>query len=130
MSKDAPEEPDTDIDERYGKVDCKITFKDLQLPRDDILPGEVVILYEKKIVDCKLKKNHYASGEFILTNYKFMFRPAQETHYDRSDYFKVPLGMIDKMERKNDTNRNKDGVPKLTITLKDAREFKFKFPRV
>ena len=90
----------------------------------------MIVLYEKKIVDCKLKKNHYTSGEFILTNYKFIFRPSVDTHFDRSDYFKVPLGTIDKMERKNDTNRNKEGIPKLSITLKDARKFKFKFPKV
>lgn len=109
------------MDERYDKIDSKYSFKDLQLPKDDILPGEVIVVYEKKIVECKLKKNHYAPGEFILTNYKFIFRPSIETYFDRSDYFKVPLGMIDKLERKNDNNKNKEGLPKLIVTLKDAR---------
>lgn len=38
--------------------------------------------------------------------------------------------MIDKLERKNDNNKNKEGLPKLIVTLKDAREFKFKLPLI
>jgi hypothetical protein len=49
-----------------------------------------------------MQKNLYVPGEFILTNYKFVFRPAsKDVGNDRDDYYKVPLGMIDKIEKRN-----------------------------
>jgi hypothetical protein len=46
-----------------------------------VLPGEVLILYEKKLIEMKVRSNTYVPGELIVTNYKFMFRPANKELY-------------------------------------------------
>lgn len=74
-------------------------------------------MYEKKKLELKIRSNTYIQGEFILTNFKFVFKPNDKDFLnEREDYFKLPLGMIDRIETKKKKN---EALPKLVVTAKD-----------
>jgi len=123
------EEPRKSIDASTpegGPSDNKSAIQKLEslgFRLDEIIPGETLVMSIK----CKVMLIQYpsviADGVFVITSYRLMFKPADDSFFKRyplkRDYLKIPLGFLHKIERNSD-KKNLD-IIYLDIHSKDGR---------
>ena len=114
----APSEPGSNLRlENYG------------FAPEETVSGETVVTVVKCTAMLMQYPSAVANGTFILTNFRFIFKPAEDNffkkHLLKSDYLNIPLGFLFKVDRtvdKRDVN-----ISYLDIYSKDGRNIRLRF---